>query len=537
MAFFKTGGRISAITKKIVLLIIFTGLILGAVTLYASYWSFTHRFRERYDATIQSICAAARECLPVENFDTYLSTHQSDAAYDDAMRILQDFVNKFELNMLYVSKVDGPDYTHITYLFNPVSLDGTYTAFPLGYEEEYVEPEFNGSAKKVFEKGEAIIRHTYKTRSGSHITAMLPVYNASGKIVAVVGAQKSIQEFIDAQSSFLNVILLISIVSVVSFFALFTVFFDRQFVHPLRLLTQETKRFASSGGEPDEAVKRIKNKDEIGDLSQSVIQMEEDIIRNVRELFKVSTEKERMATELSVASRIQLELLPTDYPPFPERHDFDLFASMSPAKEVGGDLYDYILLDDDHLMLVVGDVSGKGVPAALFMVVAKTLIASYATQGLSPSAIFEKTNKQLCAGNESNLFVTCWLGLVTLSTGKMRFVNAGHPAPVLYHDGAFSFLKIKADCVLGVFEETHFTEHEITLSKGDRLFVYTDGVTEATNASDVLFGEERLMTALEGTQDLDAPRTIRSVRKHIDRFVSEAEQFDDITMLSFVLPA
>ena len=535
MALFKTGRRISAITKKIVLLIIFTGLVLGSVTLFASYWSFTRRFRERYDATIQSICAAARECLPADSFEQYLTTHETDEAYATASRILQDFVDKFELNMLYVSCVEAPDYTHITYVFNPVMKGGKWTSFPLGYSEIYEEPEYNESAKRVFENGEAVIRHTYKTRSGSHITAMLPVYDSAGNIIAVVGAQKSIQEFIDAQSSFLNVILLISIISVVSFFALFTVFFDRQFVHPLRLLTQETKRFASSGGEPDEAVKRIKNKDEIGDLSQSVIQMEEDIIRNVRELFKVSTEKQRMETELNVASRIQLELLPTDYPPFPERHDFDLFASMSPAKEVGGDLYDYILLDDDHLMLVVGDVSGKGVPAALFMVIAKTLIASYATQGLSPSQIFEKTNIQLCSGNESNLFVTCWLAVVTLSTGNMRFVNAGHPAPVLYHDGQFSFLKTKADCVLGIFEQSPFTEHEVTLSKGDRLLVYTDGVTEATDAEEKLFGDERLLSSLDGTQTQDAPQTVTAVRTHIDRFVNNAEQFDDITMLSFIL--
>ena len=262
--------------------------------------------------------------------------------------------------------------------------------------------------------------------------------------------------------------------------------------------------------------------------------MSEQINRYISELTSVTAEKERISTELNLAAKIQLESLPKGYPAFPGRNDFDLFASMSPAKEVGGDLYDYMLVDDDHLMLVVGDVSGKGVPAALFMMTAKTLLDSGAQHGLSPKEIFETTNNQLCKGNESDLFVTCWLGILTFSTGELRFVNAGHPYPVLCHEGNFSYVKTNPNFVLGGMEGLPYKEHSINLVKGDRLFVCTDGVTEATNTKEELFGEDRLLSAMQKTGNMNAPDTLTSVRKDIDDFVGEAEQFDDITMLQFI---
>ena len=208
---------------------------------------------------------------------------------------------------------------------------------------------------------------------------------------------------------------------------------------------------------------------------------------------------------------------------------------MTPAKEVGGDLYDYIMIDENHLLLVVGDVSGKGVSAALFMAKCKVLIDLFAKLNLSPEEIFEKTNEELCKGNYLNLFVTCWLGLFSIKSGQLIFVNAGHPYPVLYNkaEDKFTFLKEKPNLILAGMENTKYKEHEVTLHKGDRLFIYTDGVTEATNKNEELFGEERLLQAMEGTQKLSAPDLLVEIRKKIDLFTGDAEQFDDITMMSF----
>ena len=500
---------------------------------FAGYWAFSRQFRKQYDSSIRAVATAARECLNPDQFPAYIAAHEKDEAYDSIHKILQDFVDKFELNMLYVSKVEPPDYAHITYIYNPVKKGGKWSEYPLGYEENYIEPNYNASIKRIFEEGATIVRHTMKTRSGSHITAQIPVYDSTGKIIAVLGAQKDIQEFVDARYSFVNFVIALEILFSVFFIGFFVIYFNKKFINPITLITRETDHFASYGGEPSDRLLSIKNQDEIGTLAHSLHQMEKDVCRNIAELTKVTAEKERISTELSVAAKIQSDMLNKEYPPFPARTDFDLFATMSPAKEVGGDLYDYLLLDDDHLMLTVGDVSGKGMPAALFMGKSKVLLDFYAMLGLSPKEIFERANNQLCKGNDSGLFVTCWLGIFCFSTGELRFVNAGHPAPVLFQNGEFSYLKTKANFVLGGMEDFPYVEHAIKLSKGDRIFVYSDGVTEATNDKNELFEEERLLQAMKTTENLNAPDTLKHIRHKIDDFVGEVEQFDDITMLEF----
>ena len=529
----KRKQKIPVITKRIVTAIIVVGFLLCTAIATVGYRAFSRQFRIQYDENIRSIADAARETLNPDRFAQYLANPVVDDEYKAVMKILQDFVDKFNLNLIYVSAIEAPEYSHITYLYNAVKKDGKWKPFPLGYSEVYVEPEHNASAKRVYENGETIVRHTLKTRSGSHITAMVPVYDSQGKVIAVLGAQKSIQQFVNAGQNYMRLVLIVEVVFGIVFFLVFTLYFSLVFIRPLTQITRETDHFASYGGEPADHLLSIKNRDEIGTLAHSVHQMEYDVCQNIKQLTEVTAEKERISTELSVATKIQLDALPKEYPAFPERKDFDVFATMSPAKEVGGDLYDYMLLDDDHLLFSVGDVSGKGVPAALFMMTAKTFIDSYAEQKLSPKEIIERTNAQLCRGNETGLFVTVWLGILTFSTGELRYVNAGHPFPVLCHNGQFSYLREKPNFVVGGMEGLAYTEHSVTLSKGDSIFVYSDGVTEATDANDQLFGEERLMQAMQSTKKLNVPDTLTAVRKSIDEFVGEAEQFDDITMLQF----
>ena len=527
--------RIPVITKKVAVAVMIAGFLLCSAIAFVGYQSFNKQFRKQYDSNIRSIAAAACECLNPDMFDDYLTLGSKDGEWDGINKILQDFVDKFELNLLYVSHVEGSDFTEITYFYNPVMKGGKWTEFPFLYSEHYEEPNYNKSAKRVFENGETIVRHTLKTRSGSHITAMTPVRNSSGQIVAVLGAQKSIQEYVDAGRKYMQRIIIVEILFAAIFFALFTFYFSHFLIKPLALITRETDHFASFGGQPSDRLLEIKNHDEIGILAHSVHQMEYDICKNMEEIKSMTAEKERISTELSVAAKIQSDMLPKDYPAFPDRKDFDLFATMTPAKEVGGDLYDYILLDPDHLMITVGDVSGKGVPAALFMGKCKVLIALYSLLGLQPKEILERANVQLCKGNESGLFVTVWLGIYTFSTGELKFANAGHPFPVLYQNDEYSFLKTKPNFVLGSMEYIPYDEHSITLNKSDRIFIYTDGVTEATDSDNQLFGDERLLEAMKKTEHLTAPETLTKVREAIDEFVGTAEQFDDITMLTFEL--
>ena len=271
---------------------------------------------------------------------------------------------------------------------------------------------------------------------------------------------------------------------------------------------------------------------EVSSLTRTCIDMVKDIETRTINLRSVTAEKERIGTELDVASNIQRDMLPRIFPPFPERSEIDLYASMTPAREVGGDFYDFYLIDHDHLALTIADVSGKGVPASLFMVISKTLLQNHAQMGGTPMEILSYVNHQLCQNNDSYMFCTVWLGILDLTNGHLIAANAGHEYPAIKRrDGSFELLKDKHDPPLGLRDGLPYHEYELDLEPGDILFQYTDGVTEATDAAEELFGEERLTAALNECEDTNVKDTVERIYGSINAFVKDAPQFDDITML------
>ena len=328
---------------------------------------------------------------------------------------------------------------------------------------------------------------------------------------------------------------LIGIVLLVLFVTVLTIggalVLAKRIVKPLNTMT---KRVASLGGHNLQFMMEdaYRTGDEIQVLAESFAELSEATIRYMGEVARVSAEKERIGAELKVATQIQADMLPRIFPPFPERRDFDIYASMQPAKEVGGDFYDFFLIDDNHLALVMADVSGKGVPAALFMVIAKTLIKNRALQGGGPAEILTAVNRQLSEGNEAGFFVTVWLSILELSTGKGLAANAGHEHPAIRRKGgAFELVKYPHSLAVATMDEIRFKEHEFELRPGDALFVYTDGVTEATNASEELFGEKRTVEALNRIPHAEARTLLETTQAAISEFVGDAMQFDDMTML------
>ena len=251
---------------------------------------------------------------------------------------------------------------------------------------------------------------------------------------------------------------------------------------------------------------------------------------------ELSEEGARVESELNIAKEIQKNMLPSTFPVFPDYKEFDIYASMTPAKEVGGDFYDMFLVDENHLAMVIADVSGKGVPAALIMMTARTLIKNTALNGYSVDEVFNKVNNLLCEGNISGHFVTSWFGILDIRNGKLEFVNAGHNPPLLLSNKnkEFEFLKTKPNLILAAMDNTKYRKNEINLDIGDRLFLYTDGVTEATNENKELYGEHRLQDYLNKHTNQSIEDTITGVKADIDYFVGNAKQFDDITMLEFL---
>jgi sigma-B regulation protein RsbU (phosphoserine phosphatase) len=271
---------------------------------------------------------------------------------------------------------------------------------------------------------------------------------------------------------------------------------------------------------------------EIEALAEAFATLSARTLQYVDQVQRVTAEKERIGAELSMATDIQASQLPRLFPAFPNRPEFDVYARMTPAREVGGDFYDFFLVDDDHIGLVMADVSGKGVPAALFMMISRVLIKSHLQNGETPGEALENVNDQLCEGNETELFVTVWVAVLEISTGKGIAANAGHEHPALRRaNGQYELAIYRHSPAVATLEGIPYKEHTFQLNPGDSLFVYTDGVAEATSAEKELFGTDRMLEALNRDPDAKPEDVLKNVMDGINAFVADAEQFDDITML------
>lgn len=273
-------------------------------------------------------------------------------------------------------------------------------------------------------------------------------------------------------------------------------------------------------------------KHEIASLSRQTAEMIRELDSYILHVRTMTAEKERIETELSVAAKMQSDMLPKK---FPARDDFKLFATMTPAREMGGDFYDFFSIDKNHIGLVMADVSGKGVPAAMFMIVARTLLKIRTTSLGKPSRMIADVNNTLCADNPSGLFVTVWFGVLTLSSGELTYVNAGHEYPALMHqDGNYELIQSQNMPPLGAMEDLVYTDTVITLGKGDKLFLYTDGIPEAKNPDGKRFGTDQMLTVLNQNKDVSPEELLKNMKSEVDRFTGENDSFDDVTMMSFV---
>jgi sigma-B regulation protein RsbU (phosphoserine phosphatase) len=277
----------------------------------------------------------------------------------------------------------------------------------------------------------------------------------------------------------------------------------------------------------------INTEDEFGDLARDFNHMNVSLKKIMAELEETCTEKERIESELSVARKIQMGILPRTFPPFPDRPEFDIYATIKPAKEVGGDLYDFFFMDDEHLCFIIGDVSGKGIPAALFMAVTRTLIKAKTTKGLTPETVLERVNEDLSLDNVSSMFVTLFLGIINSRTGELEYCNGGHDPPyVLRNNGDVELLETGSSIALGVMEDFSYQSRRISLHKGDTILLYTDGVTESMDKDGNFFEEKRLEEILWKIRGKPSKEVCQHILDEVENFAVGAEQSDDITILA-----
>ena len=306
---------------------------------------------------------------------------------------------------------------------------------------------------------------------------------------------------------------------------------SRSITGPLRKLAESTQ--ALSAGDLDAPLPQISGQDEVAHLAHSFVSMRDELKKHIAMLQNAATAKERIESELRIAQSIQMELVPKTFPPFPERNDFELYAMMTPAREVGGDFYDFVMPDAEHLWVVIGDVSGKGIAAALFMAVTRTFIRAFVQEEKSPGKVLARVNNELARNNDANMFVTLFCGVVHLPTGTFRWANGGHNLPFLTEAaGKPGFLPRTRGTLVGAMEDMIFEEAELVLQPEDLLYLYTDGVNEAMDTADQLFGNERTQQALLRFGNCNCAELVKGMTNELTHFTQGAEQSDDITMLA-----
>lgn len=365
-------------------------------------------------------------------------------------------------------------------------------------------------------------------------SASAAMCDESGAVLANACVDISMEEVMQDRRAFLNKLLFALAGTTLLLIVIGVKVISKTVVNPINLLAKSTSGFVENRKENGAGTVQdlnIRSNDEIGRLAGAVVKMERDINEYIDNIAKVTAEKERIGAELNVATQIQASMMPGIYPDFADQPAFEIAALMQPAKEVGGDFYDFFFVDENHLAIVMADVSGKGVPAALFMVIGKTLIKDHTQPGRNLGEVFDEVNNILCESNSENLFITAFVGVLDITTGEFPYVNAGHELPFICHEGSFEAHRIEPGFVLAGLEDMRYQAGCFMLAEGDKLFQYTDGVTEATNAGNHLYGMQRLYDILNRNSDGSPEEILRAVKKDIDEFVGDAPQFDDITML------
>jgi len=496
------------------------------------------------DAVMQiyrNICEENGGVPDFENFDEqqwqeYYARYQSVEElpqYKSTLKLLQKISQANKVNSIYIGYMDVETYYGVYLVDGSLNTD----VCPVGTCDPFEESNAREMKKGNYDFPAYITNYE---EYGWLCSAGAGIYDQNGEVVGTACIDVSMDDIMKNRQEFLQNLCLVLVGITIVICLLILAGINRILLVPVKSLSQAAALFVKdkeSTKKTQTAISQlnIHTGDEIEELSESIKTMEMEINDYIDHLTEVTAEKERMGAELNIATQIQASMLPCIFPAFPDRNEFDIYASMDPAKEVGGDFYDFFLIDEDHIALVMADVSGKGVPAALFMVIAKTLLKNTAQSGISPKEVLSQVNTQLCENNEAEMFVTVWLGVMQISTGHMVCANAGHEYPAIRRvGGQYELLHDKHGFVLAGMEGSRYREYEITLEKGDSLFVYTDGVPEATNAENELFGTDRMLEALNQNPDAASEEVIREVQKAMEVFVKQAPQFDDITMLSMI---
>ena len=536
------------------------GITLLVAGVLINFFVFSDTIAEYYRDTIENTSSALAaiidnhdvKSLVDEVKDIYYRPGDAASKKEEYARLMNDskyqklvddfFVIKTEQNMTYVVLVTpADDNENFIYIVDADSRIGNEISF-----------SYPGDTIKMDKEEKQAIDNNQKT-----VKTHLYAYDNEGKHEQLYSGGRAITDdlgdviawiIIDINANTIyrrlrpytiRIIMYMAAIILISA-AVVVLLGKKNIIEPLNKLSTAARKFIDTRKDKDGQGTEhyfkalgINTEDELEEMAKSMSIMENELNDYEKEIVGLTKENERIHTELSLAAAIQNHMLPGVFPPFPERKEIDLFALMDPAREVGGDFYDLFMIDEDHLVLVVADVSGKGIPASLFMMVSKILVKSVAKTKCSAGELLERVNNQLCENDREQMFVTVWIAIVNLKTGMVNYANAGHENPMLYQDGKWSYITTKHGLVLSAMPEMKYQDHYLQLQPGDWLFQYSDGVPEATDENLKAYGMERLTNAVNKAPMDNTENFLNYIKNDVETFVNGSEQFDDITMLAF----
>jgi len=408
----RKGSLAFAIITGIVAVIVLASALTGLV----GYLCFGSIIAEEYEDDAYKTAVAAAMHVDGGRLEEYLEEGESNLDYMKTFVALRELCENQDCTFIYVI-IPDEDYSHITFVFSTASASSGFSPFKTGYVRETTNSEYAAEYKKIMKEGKKksmIVRNQGDSSTGKHVTELIPIYD-SERVTGILAVQRQIEEMVEVHKRYLRDLMFSTLVPIVLVIIFYGLYLKRRLLNPIMRITEETERFAEDNSKPETPLSaEIKNKDEIGILAESIDRMIDKTLENMKSLTEATAARQKVDTQLGVAKSIQKTSIPGRFPAFPDRDDFDIYASMTPALEVGGDFYNFFLIDDDHLAMVIADVSDKGIGAALFMMASNILIENRARMGGTPSEILEFANDRLCARNEMGMFVTVWMGILEL---------------------------------------------------------------------------------------------------------------------------
>ena len=518
-----------SLSRRITALIAILMAVMFLAVSFISYRALRSTYLRLYSEKAQDIVRSLASEIDGDRLYHYVETGETDSYYDWLSQEFTMFKSQFSgIAFLYLFYPEEERFIYILEAIkpgdDPDDINAMGEDFPYGEMElAHLVPDIKaGRASSELILGADV-------GYGETVSAWAPVFDSDGKVAAMVEADCSLANLSAVIREYALRIIGVQLLFMLIVLLLVIEILQRNVTRPVGQLSKMVESYEhGSVTQP-----KFRHEDELQMLGDSFVEMTERINAYTQEVARATEEQGRISAEYNVAKQIQTDILPSVFPAFPERRDFDIYASLYSSKEICGDFYDFFLIDEDHLCMVVGDVSGKGVPAAMFMVIVKTLIKNRALQGFSPAEVLQNVSEQVLEGNNAGMFTTVWLAVLELSTGKGLAANAGQEHPALRHAGKrFELQEYRHSPPVGAMEGVRFRDHGFQLEPGDTLFVYTDGVKDSKNPKEETFGKERILEALNREPEATPSVLLQTMKSAIDSFYGEAQQTDDLTMLS-----